>query len=116
MKKIPGPLAVLMSGFLLGVLMCILGFAKVGGDRTYYYLLSLVIAGALAALPSPQWFLLAPFAIYAGQVVYKFIGHPVIEGYAIIGLIFGAMYALAALPGAFFTYVGWLVRRKEKET
>jgi len=113
MKKIPGPLAVGMSGFLLGVLMCVLGLVEVW-DSLYFYILSLVIAGALAALPAPRWFWLAPFAIFAGQVVYMSMDHPIEGGYAVIGLIYGAMYSLASLPGAFFTFLTWRLRRKEK--
>lgn len=116
MKQIPGPLAVFMAGFVLGALICALGLVEVG-DGLYFYLLSLVIAGAVAALPSPRWFWLTPFSILAGQVIYMYVDRPFkVEGYAIVGLIYGAMYALVALPGALFTFLGWSLGRKEKRT
>jgi hypothetical protein len=113
-KRIQGPLAVAGLGFLLGLLLCVCGLVQFRGESFYYYLLSLVVAGALAALPSPRWFWLAPFAIFAGQVVYKSIGHPIGGGYWIAGLIIGGMYNLISMAGALFTAWLWSLRRKDE--
>jgi hypothetical protein len=109
--KYIGSALVLLAGMILGAAIwnaspSFTGMIEPWDAKGIYYPLALFLAGALASLPSPRRYWLAPVGIFVGQawLLHRYL-QVELSAFGPMGLIFAAGYSFLSLPG------GWCVHR-----
>jgi len=109
---------VLFSGMGCGALVWALsipitGFREPFDSPSLYYMISMLLAGIIATLPSPKYWWLAVIGIYLGERFYALIFLPETRGFFLLGLILNLLFLtwVPSMVGALITK--FLLRQRE---
>jgi hypothetical protein len=114
-------LAGLASGAVVwGLSVPLTGMREPFDSPGYYYVIAMIVAGFLAAMPAPRYWWVAVIGIFLGERIYAFVMLPETRHWLMASvilnlLVFSWLWAALGALSAYFAR-RWLQRRSRKYT
>jgi hypothetical protein len=117
MKHLNTALGILLGALIWALSPTLTGLREPWDGAFTYYVGSLLLAGAVSALPCPRYWWWGTIGVYAGQYAFMFIAYGPGNLWP-LSLLFGAVFMIVSLLGGGAVFGAWYLfaGRKQKTT